>query len=141
MDKILIRDWMTSDPFTIHPQQTVPQAHQMMKKKRIRRLPVVENNELIGIVTYGDIREAQPSNATSLSIYELNYLISLLTIDNVMTPDPITVEADSTIAEAAQIMLEYKVGGLPVLDDGNLVGIITETDICRVVVAEFAEAV
>ena len=135
MDKILIRDWMTSDPFTIHPQQTVPQAHQMMKKKRIRRLPVVENNELIGIVTYGDIREAQPSNATSLSIYELNYLISLLTIDNVMTPDPITVEADSTIAEAAQIMLEYKVGGLPVLDDGNLVGIITETDICRVVVA------
>ena len=141
MDKILVKDWMTADPITIHPQQTVPQAHQLMKKKAIRRLPVVDDGDLVGVVTFGDIREAQPSDATSLSIYELNYLIGLLTIDSVMTSEPITVDVNAKIAEAAQIMLEHKVGGLPVMEDGNLVGIITETDICRVVVAEFAEKV
>lgn len=139
MQKRTVRDWMTRSPFTIHPQQTLPQAHKLMKTRNVRRLPVVEGDTLVGIVTFGDIREAQPSDASSLGIYELNYLIGLLTIDSIMTKDPITIRENATIAEAAEIMLEHKVGGLPVVDEeGLLVGIITETDICRVVVEEFA---
>lgn len=138
MQRKTVQDWMTRSPITIHPQQTLPQAHRLMKTKNVRRLPVVEGDQLVGIVTFGDIREAQPSDATSLGIYELNYLIGLLTIDSIMTKNPITVRQDSLIADAARIMLEHKVGGLPVVDsDGLLVGIITESDICRVVVEEF----
>lgn len=140
MEKRYVRDWMTRNPLTIHPQQTLPQAHKLMKTKNVRRLPVVEGDTLVGIVTFGDIREAQPSDATSLGIYELNYLIGLLTVDSIMTRDPITVSEEVTIAEAARSMLEHKIGGIPVVGkDGALVGIITESDICRVVVEEFSE--
>ncbi len=139
MNKILVRDWMGKSPVTIHPQQTIPQAHNLMKTRKVRRLPVMDGDELVGIVTLGDIREAQPSDATSLSIYELNYLISLLTVDSIMTPDPITVLETASIAEAARLMIQHKIGGIPVMDEaGNLAGIITESDICRVVVEEFA---
>ena len=125
---------MTRDPITVHPQQTLPQAHNLMKSNRVRRLPVVEDDRLVGIVSSGDIREAQPSDASSLSIYEAGYLIGLMTVDSIMTPDPITINAEAPIAEAARVMLEHKIGGLPVVSgDGRLVGIITETDICRVV--------
>jgi len=140
MEKNYVRDWMTTNPHTIHPQQTLPQAHKLMKTKNVRRLPVVEGDTLVGIVTFGDIREAQPSDATSLGIYELNYLIGLLTVDSIMTRNPITVKESDTIADAARTMLKHKIGGIPVVDkDGALVGIITESDICRVVVEELAE--
>jgi len=140
MEKRLVRDWMTADPVTVHPQQTLPQAHTLMKTRKVRRLPVMDGEQLVGIVTFGDIREAEPSDANSLSIYELNYLISLLTIDSIMTRDPITIHPEESIAAAARTMLEHKVGGLPVVDaEGYLVGIITETDICRVVVEEFSD--
>ncbi|HUF37554.1 MAG TPA: CBS domain-containing protein [Anaerolineales bacterium] len=136
MEKRLVRDWMTPDPITVHPQQTLPQAHNLMKTKNVRRLPVVEDDRLVGIVTFGDIREAQPSDASSLSSYEASYLVGLMSIDSIMTPDPYTIEADAPIAEAARAMLQHKIGGIPVVNaDGNLVGIITETDICRVVLA------
>ena len=90
MQKTLVRDWMTKNPHTIHPQQTLPQAHKLMKTRKVRRLPVVEGDTLVGIVTFGDIREAQPSDASSLGIYELNYLIALLTVDSIMTREPYT---------------------------------------------------
>lgn len=138
MQKRYVRDWMTRQPITIHPQQTLPQAHKLMKTKKVRRLPVMEGDRLVGIVTFGDIREAEPSDANSLSIYEINYLIGLLTVDSIMTRDPITINQNATIAEAAKLMIDHKVGGLPVVDDENsVVGIITESDICRVVVEEF----
>jgi CBS domain-containing protein len=136
MKKELVRDWMTADVITIYPDTAVPEAHQLMKREEIRRLPVVDSaGRLVGIVTLGDLRAAEPSPATSLSVWELNYLIANLTVDKIMTHDPVTVSPDSTIGEAARTMLENRVSGLPVLDDeGKVVGIITESDIFSMVV-------
>ena len=132
----LVRDWMTKEVATIMADTTLPEAHQIMMAQRIRRLPVVtKDGRVIGIVTLGDVRGAQPSEATSLSIWELNYLLSNLKIKKVMTPDPITIQENNTIGEAARTMLEYKVSGLPVLnEEGKLAGIITESDIFSMVV-------
>ncbi len=132
----LIKDWMTPDPITICPETTLPEANRLMKECGIRRLPVVDNGRLVGIITLGDVREASPSNATSLSIYELNYLISRLTVGTVMTQDPITITPDTTIEAAARLMLEHKIGGLPVVDGTRVVGIITESDIFRLLITE-----
>ena len=132
----LIKDWMTPDPITIGPDTTLPEADRLMKECGIRRLPVVENGRLVGIITLGDVREASPSNATSLSIYELNYLISRLTVGSIMTQDPITITPDTSIEAAARLMLEHKIGGLPVVDGTRVVGIITESDIFRLLITE-----
>ena len=132
----LVKDWMTPDPITIDPHTTLPEAGRLMKECNIRRLPVVENGRLVGIATLGDIREASPSNATSLSIYELNYLLSRLTVDEIMTRDPISIEPDTSIDAAARLMLERKIGGLPVVEGGKVIGIITESDIFRLLVTE-----
>ncbi|TAH50210.1 MAG: CBS domain-containing protein [Chloroflexota bacterium] len=136
MTKNLVRDWMTPNPITIVPKTTLPDAHKLMRDSKIRRLPVVERERLVGIVTLGDVREAEPSNATTLSIYELNYLLSKLTVDSIMTRDPLTIAPDATIRQAARLMLEHKIGGLPVTEQGHLVGIITESDIFRVLAQE-----
>jgi acetoin utilization protein AcuB len=130
MNTQLVRNWMTPNPITITPLTTLPEAQQIMLEHDIRRLPVVRMGKLVGIVTFGDIREAQPSSVSSLSIYELNYLLDRLTANQFMTFDPITVSPDATIRETARLMLEHKVG-LPVVRNGELVGIITETDFCR----------
>ncbi|MBI5652299.1 MAG: CBS domain-containing protein [Chloroflexi bacterium] len=127
---------MTSDPVTIDPQTTLPEANRLMKECGIRRLPVVDNGRLVGIVTLGDVREASPSCATSLSIYELNYLIARLTVGHIMTREPITIAPDSSIEAAARLMLEHKVSSLPVVDGTKVVGIITESDIFRLLVNE-----
>ena len=132
----LVKDWMTPDPITIGPDTTLPEANHLMKECNIRRLLVVEDCRLAGIVTLGDIREASPSCATALSFYELNYLIARLTVREIMTRDPISVSPDTSIEAAARLMLEHKFGGLPVCDGGRLVGIITETDIFRLLVSE-----
>ncbi|MEJ2750334.1 MAG: CBS domain-containing protein [Anaerolineae bacterium] len=137
MSQELVKDWMSQDVITIEVDTCcLPKAHRLMTDNHIRRLPVVdENGRLVGIVTRGDIRGAEPSQATSLSIWELNYLLANLKIADIMTPNPITVSEDSTIGEAADLMLEHKVSGLPVTNDaGQLVGIITESDIFRMVV-------
>jgi CBS domain-containing protein len=134
--KYLVRDWMTPDPITVDPQTTLPAAHKLMKESHVRRLPVVDKGHLVGIVTLGDLREASPTDATSLSIFELNYLLSHLTIEQIMTRDPYTLSPDTTIEAAARLMLEHKIGGLPVVDAGRLVGIITESDIFRMLVRE-----
>ena len=131
----MVREWMTPDPVTITPETTLPEAHRLMMAHSIRRLPVVQEGRLVGIVTLGDVRGAEPSGATSLSIWEVNYLLSRLKVEEIMTPRPFTISADATLGEAAQMMLNYKVSGLPVVDvAGELVGIITESDIFRMVV-------
>lgn len=136
MKKELVRDWMTSDVISIKPDMTLPEAHQIMMNEEIRRLPVTNaTGHLVGIVTLGDVRGAQPSPATSLSIWELNYLLSQLIVEKIMTPDPVTITADATIGEAARVMLENRISGLPVVDsEGKLQGIITESDIFSMVV-------
>jgi acetoin utilization protein AcuB len=136
MKEQLVRTWMTPNPICITPSTTLPQAQQIMMEKHVRRLPVVWEDKLVGILTYGDIREAKPSEANTLSVYELNYLLGHLLVKAIMTPDPVRIHPDSTIGEAAQIMLEHKFGGLPVVENENLVGIITETDFCRLLVNE-----
>jgi CBS domain-containing protein len=140
MNKNLVGDWMTSDPVTITSKTKLPDAHKLMVERRIRRLPVVDNGKLVGIVTLGDVREAEPSDATSLSIYELNYLLAQLTVERIMTRHPITVTPETPLRVAAQIMLTQKIGGLPVVSQERLVGIITESDIFRVLVQELTEA-
>lgn len=136
MKKELVRDWMSQEVISIKPEATLPEAHQIMMDEEIRRLPVVDNdNVLVGIVTLGDVRGAQPSPATSLSIWELNYLLSSLTVEKIMTPKPMTIQPEATIGEAARTMLEHRISGLPVVDpEGKLAGIITESDIFSMVV-------
>lgn len=133
-------DWMTDDVIAVSPDTSLVEADQIVVDNTIRRLPVVENGKLIGICTYGDIREARPSSATSLSVWELNYLLSQLTVREIMTPNPVTVSPEATIGEAARLMLKNAISGLPVVDTHHhLVGIITESDIFRMVVQQWDE--
>ena len=136
MKKHLVGDWMTSDVISLSPKASLVDVKRLMSSKRIRRLPVMDKGKLAGIVTLGDVREASPSDATSLSIYELNYLLARLTIDQFMTRSVITVTPFTEIYSAAELMLDHKLGGLPVVANGKLVGIITESDIFRVLVTE-----
>ncbi|MCZ7546793.1 MAG: CBS domain-containing protein [Anaerolineae bacterium] len=135
MREALVQDWMTCELITITSHTLLPEAKRLMQEKGIRRLPVVDEGKLVGIVTWGDIREAWASDATSLSVFELETLLVALPVCEVMTPNPITVTPLTTIARAAQLMLKHKIGGLPVRDHrGRLVGIITESDIFRMLV-------
>lgn len=134
-DKITVQEWMTSPVITVKPGTRIADAHQLMKEKNIRRLLVVDHDVLVGIVTIGDIREASPSDATTLSIWELNYLWAQLTVEKVMTADPLTVSPSTPILDAAEMMLEHKVAGLPVVDEQkHVLGIITESDLFRMLV-------
>ncbi len=140
MKKDLVKAWMTRDVVSVSSDTILPKAHRLMTEKRIRRLPVVDNDRLVGIITLGDVREAQPSDATSLSIWETNYLLTELEVGSIMTQNPITISPYATIREAAWSMLEYKLSGLPVVDnDGKVVGILTESDIFRLVVQEWGD--
>lgn len=143
MKNLLVKDWMTTDVICVPPDMVLPDAAALMRKKRIRRLPVVdEHGVLIGIISQSDILAAKPSQATSLDIWEINYLLSRLKIRKVMTRDPLTVFPESTIKEAAQIMHDHKIGGLPVVDEQrHVVGIITESDIFRILIAWFNEKI
>lgn len=136
MDRLYVRDWMTREPITVEIKTNLPEALRLMKECHIRRLPVLDRGALVGIVTLGDLRQASPSDATTLSIFELNYLLAKLTLGEIMTRDPIVVAPSTSIRHAAKLMLEHKIGGLPVMDQGKLVGIITESDIFRVLVQE-----
>lgn len=136
MTKELVKDWMSTDVITVMPDTTLPEAHQIMTNEEIRRLPVVDKDgRLVGIISIGDVRGAEPSPATSLSIWEMNYLLSTLKVEKIMTSHPKTISADATIAEAARMMLEHRVSGLPVVDsESHVMGIITESDIFSMVV-------
>src|SRR5262249_34398679 len=137
LENVMVREWMTSPVYTVSSLTSLSAAHQTMKEYGIRRLPVVDHERLVGIITIGDVREASPSDATTLSIWELNYLWAQLTVEKIMSRAVITVKPDDSILDAAQIMLEHKVSGLPVLgSDGKIVGILTESDIFRMLVEQ-----
>ena len=138
MDKFpQVRDWMTPNPITVTKDTTLLDAHKTMKEANIRRLPVLDGSKLVGIVTLGDLRGAQPSEATSLSVWEINYLVTKLTVKGIMSEDVVSATPEMPIRDAAALMLEKKISSLPVLEGGKLVGIITESDIFRMVVAEW----
>jgi acetoin utilization protein AcuB len=126
-----VSKWMTRSPVTVRPETPVPEAKQIMERRRVRHLPVVDGDRLVGIVTDRDIRLNLPSPATSLSVWEINYLLARLTVGEVMTKRPVTIEAGSPVTDAAKLMLERRIGALPVVEDGALVGIVTETDLLR----------
>jgi acetoin utilization protein AcuB len=120
---------MTANPLTVPETMPVQEAEELMRKHKIRRLPVVRGDKLVGIVTEIDILRVTPSSATSLSVFELNYLLSRLLVKEAMTKTPRIISPEATIEEAALIMRENNVGALPVVENGKLVGIITESDI------------
>lgn len=135
---MLVSEWMTKEPRTVAPETPVMEAMQFLREGGYRRLPVTRNDVLVGIVTDRDLKEATPSKATTLSIYELNYLLSKLKVKDVMVSPVITVRADDTIEQAALLMEEHRVSGLPVLQGGTLVGILTITDLMRALVSFLA---
>ncbi|MBL8165992.1 MAG: CBS domain-containing protein [Anaerolineae bacterium] len=135
LENVKVRDWMTNRVISVSPQTSISNAHQVMKEHGIRRLVVMENEKLVGIITIGDVREASPSDATTLSIWELNYLWAQLTVEKVMTRHVATITPDSPILDAAEIMLDRKISGLPVVDEhGHVLGMLTESDIFRMLV-------
>jgi CBS domain-containing protein len=125
---------MSGAVIAVESKTPIAVAHEIMKKNKIRRLPVVDNGKLQGIVTIGDVREASPSGATTLSIWELNYLWAQLKVENVMTRKVLTVGPDEPIVNAAKLMLENKISGVPVVEDGEVVGVVTESDVFRMLV-------
>jgi acetoin utilization protein AcuB len=129
---MLVYERMSRHPMTVSPNTPVEQALKRMRDQKVRRFPVVDDEgALVGIVSDKDLLYAAPSPATSLSIYELHYLYSRITVSQVMSRDVITVEESDPIEEAARVMVDNKIGGLPVMREGKLVGIITETDIFK----------
>jgi acetoin utilization protein AcuB len=135
---MLVRERMSSHPVTITPDVPITEALRLMRDKQVRRLPVLDQEgNLIGIVSEKDLLYASPSPATSLSIYEMHYLLSQLRIQELMTKDVITVTPDTLLEEAARIMVDNKIGGLPVTEGQKLLGIITQTDIFEVLLEQF----
>ncbi len=129
---MLVKDRMTPDPKTVTPETSHPEALRMLHKEKFSYLPVVEKSgKLVGIVTETDLLHAAPSSATSLSIYEMNYLLSNLKVREVMSSPAVTIPHDTPIEEAARLMIEKSIGALPVMNGKKLVGIITETDIFK----------
>lgn len=133
-----VRDKMTRHVITITPDQSLRMARERMHKHGIRRLPVVNNGQLIGMVTDRDVRRAWASPATALSTHELLYLLDRLTVQEVMTAKVLTVTPDMSLVEAARLLHDHKIGGLPVVDGRLVVGIITEMDLLEAFIEFFA---
>ncbi len=124
-----VNDFMTRKVVYISPDTTIAHAADIMREQDLHRLPVIENDKLVGLVTEGTIAEASPSKATSLSIYEMNYLLNKTKVRDVMIKDVITVSGYASLEDAVYLMYKNKVGILPVVDNGQLYGIITDRDI------------
>jgi acetoin utilization protein AcuB len=130
---MLVRDRMTRPVITVHPDLPLHDAFNLLRTEKVRRLPVVDRQgRLVGIVSERDLLHAAPSGATSLSVWEVHYLVSKIAIAEIMTRSVITIGDDTPIEEAARVMVDRKIGGLPVMAGDALVGIITETDLFKV---------
>ncbi|MBI3455949.1 MAG: CBS domain-containing protein [Candidatus Rokubacteria bacterium] len=126
-----VKDWMTPSPITVPPGTPAVEARKLMQDRHIRHLLVTEGTELVGIVTDRDLRLKLPALPGGLSIWEINYLLAKLTVGDVMTRRVITIGANRAIEAAAAVILEHRIGALPVLDEGRVVGILTQTDLLR----------
>jgi acetoin utilization protein AcuB len=128
-----VKDFMKKEVITVDINTPIMAALDIMKQNKIKRLPVTKNAKFTGFVTRAMIRDASPSEATSLSVYELNYLISKMTVGDIMVKDPVTISSDLGVEEAIWLGKKHGIGAFPVLDNNDLVGIITESDISGVV--------
>lgn len=130
---MLVKEWMTTDPITVTPETSIMKASQIMKENNVRRMPVVDDKgKVVGIITDRDLKEASPSKATTLDVHELYYLLSELKVKDIMSRRVITIKPDDTVEKAAVIMLEHKVTGLPVIAGDDLVGVLSQGDVFRV---------
>ena len=129
-------DWKTPNVVAVKPGTSLLKCRNLLKEKNIRRLHVVDDaNKVVGIVSDRDVRGASPSKATTLEVHEMQYLLAELKAKDIMTPRPLSVKPDATVEEAALLMLDRKIGGLPVVnDEGTLVGIITDQDLFKLLV-------
>lgn len=129
---MFVEQRMTSKPITITSTSTIADASELMRSNNFRRLPVVDNGKLVGLVTDRDLRAVSPSPATTLSIFELNYLLAKMQIKDIMQKKVITIQAGATVEEAAILLYNHRIGGLVVVDpQGTVTGVITETDIFK----------
>lgn len=134
---MLVRDYMTTSPITINADKSVQDALNILKKYKLRALPVTHKQRLVGLVTEKELLAVSPSPATTLSVYEIKDLLSKLVVKDVMNKTPITVDSDCTIEEAALVMREHRIGTLLVMEEEELVGIITQTDIFEALIRLF----
>ncbi|MCE7988300.1 MAG: CBS domain-containing protein [Caldilinea sp. CFX5] len=127
---VRVRDVMATALLCVDSLTTVPEAQRLMQEHRIRRLPVIDDGKLVGIITQGDVRGALPSEATTLNRTEQAYLMNQVKVDRIMHTNVLTIRPEASLADAARLMVQHKIGGLPVLaDDGAVIGIVTESDI------------
>lgn len=129
---MLVKERMSKPVIFVPPEMPILEALKLMQREQIRRTPVIRDGKMVGIVSDKDLLNASPSDATTLSMWELNYLVSRISVQDVMTREVRTVEEGTPIEEAARIMADNKIGGLPVMRDGRVVGLITETDLFRI---------
>ena len=130
---MLVGERMTRNPVTITEETSIDDALHLMRERKVRRFPILDKaGHLVGIVSDKDLLHAAPSPASTLSVYEMHYLLAKLTVKKVMSSPVITISPDVPLEDAARIMADNKIGGLPVLDGDKLVGIITETDIFKI---------
>ena len=133
---MLVRNWMSKNVVTINEDDSMQDAMKLMKQHNIRMLPVLKNGSLVGVVTDRDLKRASASDATTLDVHELLYLISKIKVKNIMSKNPIAVSPDLTVEETAELLLNNKISGAPVVDDkGKVVGTITQTDLFRVLIS------
>jgi acetoin utilization protein AcuB len=133
---MLVKNWMNKPAITIEKNSSMQEAMNLMKTHRISMLPVMDKKRLVGVITDRDLKKASPSDATTLEIHELLYLLSTIQIKDIMSSNPISVPPDFTIEETAEILLTNKISGVPVVDnDGSVVGVITHTDLFKVIVS------
>ena len=133
---MLVSNWMSKEVVTIDVNDSMQDAMKLMKQNDIRMLPVVKNGKLVGILTDRDLKKASASDATTLDVHELLYLVSKIKVQDVMTKNAITVQQNYTIEETAEVLLKNKISGVPVVDqNGEIVGTITQTDLFRVIIS------
>lgn len=133
---MLVKNWMSKPVVTIDVDDAMDDAIKLLKKHNIKMLPVMKRGKLVGIVTDRDLKRASASDATSLEIHELLYLLSTIKIKDIMTKKPITVPFDYTVEETAEILLENNISGVPVDDRyGDIVGVITQNDLFRIIIS------
>jgi len=133
---MLVNNWMTTDIATVGIDDSMADAIRTMKERSVRMLPVMDGQVLAGVVTDRDLKRSSASDATSLEIHELLYLLDRIRMARIMTPEPITVRPDHTLEEAAQLLLKHRISGLPVVDDrGLVVGVIMQADLFRALIA------
>jgi acetoin utilization protein AcuB len=133
---MLVKNWMSKNVTTINEDDSMQDAMKLMKQHNIRMLPVLKNGGLVGVLTDRDLKRASASDATTLDVHEMLYLISKIKVKSIMSKNPISVSPDLTVEETAEVLLNNKISGAPVLDDkGKVVGTITQTDLFRVLIS------